>query len=35
MIEHIKLETLDSDGALRETAEAAGLDRGEFLKPSI
>ena len=32
MINHIKLETLDQDGALRESAEAAGLDRGEFLK---
>jgi hypothetical protein len=32
MLNHIELETLDQDGALRESAEAAGLDRGEFLK---
>ena len=32
MLDHIKLETLDTDGALRENAEAAGLDRSDFLK---
>ena len=26
------LEMVDADGAVRETAEAAGLDRGDFLK---
>jgi hypothetical protein len=29
---HLSLEVLDVDGALRETAEAAGLDRADFLK---
>jgi hypothetical protein len=32
LLDHIKLETLDTDGALRESAEAAGLDRSAFLK---
>jgi len=32
VLDHIKLETLDTDGALRENAEAAGLDRSTFLK---
>jgi len=32
MLDHIKLEVLDQDGALRDNAEAAGLDRGDFLK---
>ena len=32
MLDHIKLETLDRDGALREAAEDAGLDRAAFLK---
>ena len=32
MLNHIKLETLDQDGAIRDSAEAAGLDRGEFLR---
>ena len=32
MLDHIKLETLDTDGALREAAEDAGLDRSAFLK---
>jgi hypothetical protein len=32
MFDHIKLEVLDRDGALRETAEAAGIDRADFLK---
>ena len=31
-MDHIKLEVLDADGAIRETAEAAGVDRGEFLR---
>lgn len=30
----LNLELLDADGALRESAEAAGLDRGDFLKKS-
>jgi hypothetical protein len=29
---HIKLEQLDADGAIRETAEAAGIDRASFLR---
>ena len=32
MLDHIKLEVLDQDGALRDNAEAAGLDRGDFLR---
>jgi hypothetical protein len=32
VLDHIKLETLDTDGALREAAEDAGLDRSAFLK---
>lgn len=28
----LNLELLDADGALRESAEAAGLDRGDFLR---
>jgi hypothetical protein len=32
---HIKLEQLDSDGAIRETAEAAGIDRARFLKQGL
>jgi hypothetical protein len=32
MFDHIKLEVLDKDGAIRETAEAAGIDRADFLK---
>ena len=32
MLDHIKLEVLDQDGALRESAEDAGLDRGDFLR---
>ena len=31
-MDHIKLEQLDADGAIRETAEAAGVDRADFLK---
>jgi hypothetical protein len=31
-MDQIKLEVLDVDGAIRETAEAAGVDRGEFLR---
>ena len=34
MHDHISLEVLDQDGALRETAEAAGVSRGDFLKRS-
>ncbi|MDQ3721488.1 MAG: ferritin-like domain-containing protein [Actinomycetota bacterium] len=29
---HLDLEVLDADGAIRDCAEAAGLDRGDFLK---
>ena len=32
MSDHISLEQLDTDGAIRETAEAAGLDRASFLR---
>jgi hypothetical protein len=32
---HIKLEVLDRDGALRETAEAAGVDRADFLRKGV
>jgi Ferritin-like domain len=32
---HIKLEQLDADGAIRETAEAAGIDRGSFLRKGV
>jgi hypothetical protein len=32
VLDHIKLEVLDKDGALREAAEDAGLDRGDFLR---
>jgi hypothetical protein len=28
----IKLEVIDQDGAIRETAEAAGIDRSDFLR---
>jgi rubrerythrin len=28
----LKLETVDADGAVRESAEAAGLDRSDFLR---
>jgi rubrerythrin len=29
------LDVLDADGAIRDCAEAAGLDRGDFLKKSV
>lgn len=32
MSHQLNLEVLDADGAIRESAEAAGLDRGDFLK---
>ena len=32
MSDLLKLETVDVDGAIRESAEAAGLDRGAFFK---
>jgi hypothetical protein len=35
VLNHIKLETLDADGALRENAEAAGLGRSDFLKRGL
>jgi rubrerythrin len=31
----LKPETVDLDGAVRESAEAAGLDRGDFLKKGV
>ena len=34
MSHHITLEALDQDGAIRETAEAAGATRSDFLKRS-
>ena len=30
--DHIQLEVLDADGAIRESAEAAGIQRGDFLR---
>ena len=32
MTQQLNLHVVDADGALRETAEAAGLDRSDFLK---
>ena len=32
MFDHIKLEALDKDGAVRETADAAGIGRADFFK---
>jgi rubrerythrin len=32
MTDHIKLEVVDADGAIREAAEDAGLDRGDFFR---
>ena len=29
---HLNIEAVDADGAIRESAAAAGLDRGDFLK---
>lgn len=34
-MDHIKLEQLDVDGAIRETAEAAGVDRADFLRKGL
>jgi hypothetical protein len=31
----LNIETVDADGAIREAAEAAGLDRGDFLKKGV
>ena len=31
----LQLDVVDSDGAVREAAEAAGIDRGDFLKKSV
>jgi len=33
-LNQLNLESIDTDGALRDTAEATGLDRGAFLKKS-
>ena len=32
MSDHIQLEVLDADGAIRDSAEAAGMQRGAFLR---
>ena len=32
MSQHLNIDVLDADGAIRESAQAAGLDRGDFLK---
>ena len=34
-MDHISLEVLDADGAIRETAEAAGVDRADFLRKGV
>ena len=34
-MDHIRLEQLDTDGAIRETAEAAGVDRADFLRKGL
>ncbi|MBA3746798.1 MAG: ferritin-like domain-containing protein [Solirubrobacterales bacterium] len=31
----LKLDVIDADGAVREAAEAAGIDRSDFLKKSV
>ncbi len=31
----LRVETVDADGAIRDAAEAAGLDRGDFLKRGV
>ena len=31
----LNLDALDTDGAIRDSAEAAGLDRGDFLKKGV
>lgn len=35
MSQHLNLDLLDADGAIRESAEAAGLDRGDFLRKGV
>ena len=35
MSDLLNLEMLDADGAIREAAEAAGLDRSDFLKRGV
>jgi len=35
MSDLLKLEMIDVDGAVRDAAETAGLDRGDFLKKSV
>ncbi|MEJ7797938.1 MAG: ferritin-like domain-containing protein [Solirubrobacteraceae bacterium] len=32
---HLSLEKVDADGAIRDAAEAAGLDRSDFLKKGV
>jgi hypothetical protein len=34
-MDHIKLEVLDQDGAIRGSAEAAGVDRADFLRKGL
>jgi hypothetical protein len=34
-MEHITLDQIDQDGAVRETAEAAGVDRADFLRKGL
>jgi rubrerythrin len=33
--QHLNIDVLDADGAIRESAEAAGLDRGDFLRKGV
>jgi hypothetical protein len=33
--QHLNIDVLDADGAIRESAQAAGLDRGDFLKQGV
>jgi rubrerythrin len=33
--QHLNIDVLDADGAIRESAHAAGLDRGDFLKKGV
>ena len=35
MSHSLNLEVVDADGAIRDAAEAAGLDRSDFLKKSV
>ena len=35
MSQHLNIDVLDADGAIRESAEAAGLDRSDFLRKGV